>query len=157
MPMSFRRRLKLWWGGILILCAGVSCSAGAGPTAPDPCTLVTVSELEEIVGKIKEGPKSGDQKSGDLSCLYVTANHSAWIEIRLHEGDFELMKKSFGGKAPAAVPDLGKDSFLNENYQEFSAELFTKKGTLALRVSMAKGPAAREKLTAIAKKALLRL
>ena len=77
--------------------------------------------------------------------------------INLHEGNFDLMRKSIGGKSSVPVPDVAKDAFLNENYEDFSAELLAKKGDLALRVSMPKGPLAADKIKAIAKKAFPRL
>jgi len=129
----------------------------AGRSVPDPCKLITVAELEAIVGKISMGPKPADPNSGEVSCEYTVAKDSSWLMINLHEGNFDAMRKSFGGKSPVSVPELGKDAFLNESYVDFSAELFVKKGDLALRVSMPKGPAAPDKIKAIAKKALPRL
>ena len=85
------------------------------------------------------------------------AKDSSWLMINLHEGNFDLMRKSIGGKSPVPVPELAKDAFLNEDYEDFSAELFAKKGDLTLRVSMPKGPSAGDKIKAIAKKAQARL
>lgn len=129
----------------------------AGRSIPDPCKLVTVAELEVIVGKISMGPKPADPSSGEVSCEYTVAKDSSWLMINLHEGNFDAMRKSFGGKSPVSVSELGKDAFLNESYEEFSAELFAKKGDLTLRVSMPKGVSAADKIKAIAKKAFTRL
>jgi len=85
------------------------------------------------------------------------AKDSSWLMINLHESNFDLMRKSIGGKSPVPVPELAKDAFLNESYEDFSAELFVKKGELTLRVSMPKGPSAAGKIKAIAKRALPRL
>ncbi len=129
----------------------------AGHTVPDPCKLIIVPELEEIVGKISKGPNPADPSSGEVSCEYTVAKDSSWLMINLHEGDFGLMRKSFGGKSPVSVPELGKDAFVNESYVDFSAELFARKGDLTLRVGMPKGPGAGDKTRAIARKALPRL
>jgi hypothetical protein len=68
-----------------------------------------------------------DPSSGEVSCEYTVAKDSSWLMINLHEGDFGLMRKSFGGKAPLSAPAVAKDAFLNESYEDFSAELFAKK------------------------------
>jgi hypothetical protein len=141
----------------VVLLTLISSSVFGGRAIPDPCKLITVAELEEIVGKISKGPKPAEPGSEEVSCEYTVAKDSSWLMINLHEGDFELMRKSLGGKAPVAVPELSKQAFLNESYEDFSAELFVKKGDLTLRVSMPKGPSTADKIKAIAKKALPRL
>jgi hypothetical protein len=150
----FSARLPLLW--LLTLAAGHPAPLAAAPP-PDPCKLITVAELEPIVGKLKGGPKPGDARAGDISCEFTTAKDAAWIQIRLHEGSFDIMKRSFGGKTPQPVPELGADAFVNGSYEGFSAELFARKGPLVLRVSMPKGPASVDAIKAIARKALPRL
>ena len=135
----------------------ITAPLSAGRAIPDPCKLITLAELEEIVGKISKGPTPPDPSSGEVSCEYTVAKDSSWFMINLHEGNFDDMRKSFGGKSTTSVPEVAKDAFLNEQYSDFSAELFVKKGDLTLRVSMPKGPSAAAKIKAVAKKALPRL
>src|SRR5215813_9815844 len=147
-----------WLGllfGMIILLDSLTPLVAAFPV-PDPCKLITVAELEQIVGKLKEGPKP-IKEGGQISCDYTVAKDSSWLDITLHEGNFDQVKKSFGGKNPLHVPELGKDAFVNSNYEDFSAELFVKKGDVVLRVSLPKGPTAVGKIKEIAKKALPRL
>ena len=144
------------WLGVGFSCL-MAAPLFAGRAIPDPCKLVTLAELEEIVGKISKGPKPADPSSGEVSCEYTVAKDSSWLMINLHEGNFDLMRKSIGGTSSVPVPEVAKDAFLNENYEDFSAELLAKKGDLALRVSMPKGPLAADKIKAIAKKAFPRL
>jgi hypothetical protein len=144
-------------GVVATLSAGAPLVARAAvPAIPDPCQLITVAELKQIVGPLKGNPKPGDIKAGDISCEYAPATGPAWISVRLHDGELTYWKSRNGGKAPVSLPELGKDAFVNPDF-EGSADLYAKKGTLILRVTMPKGPRAVEELKAIAKKALARL
>jgi hypothetical protein len=140
----------------VIVSAGFGAAASGAAAVPDTCKLITVSELEQIVGALKGSPKPGDVKAGDVSCEYTPAKGPAWIEIRLHDGDLASWKSRNGGKSPVSLPELGKDAFANPD-SEGSADVFAKKGTLIVRVSMPKSPTAVEQLKAIALKALSRL
>ncbi len=144
------------------LVAVVSCfvaSAGSAPM-PDPGKLITVAELEQIVGKVEDGPKSVDCVAPEVSCEFTLAKDSSWIEVGLFPADqatFDRNRTSFGGNAVVSVPEFGENAFINPEYSDFSAELFVKKGDIVLRVSMPKGPAAVENIKAIARKALTRV
>lgn len=151
-----RWTFRLWrWAGLAALAAVAPWPAGAAPVAPDPCSLVTAAELQPLVGALKGRPsRSGGP--GAATCEFTLAQADGWVEIGLHDGDLGHWKKRNGGKAPQAQPEFGADAFVNPDF-EGSAELYAKKGTLALRVSMPKGPAAVEALKAVARKALTRL
>jgi hypothetical protein len=137
--------------GIALAPAALAASA-----VPDPCKLVTVSELAQIVGPLKGAPRPGDIGAGDVSCEYTPATGPAWIEIRLQEGPLAYWKSRNGGSQPVALPELGKDAFATPD-ADGSAALYAKKADIVLRVSMPRGPAAIDKLKAIARKALPRL
>lgn len=147
--------LSIWL--VVVFACLMAAPLSAGRAIPDPCKLITLAELEEVVGKISKGPTPSDPSSGEVSCEYTVAKDSSWFMINLHEGSFDDMRKKFGGKSPASVPEVAKDAFLNQQYSDFSAELFTKKGDLILRVSMPKGPSAAAKIKAVAKMILPRL
>jgi hypothetical protein len=147
---------RLFGCTVAVIFSAVAPLVRGAAAAPDPCKLVTVSEFEQIAGRLKGSPKPGDVKAGDVSCAYRPAKGPAWIEIRLHDGDLAYWKGRNGGKRPMSVPELGKDAFVNPD-AEGSASLYAKKGALILRVSMPKGPAAVGQLKAIAQKALPRL
>ena len=138
------------------VCACVSLLAATVGTVPDPCGLITVAELTQIVGPLTGKPKPGDIKAGDVSCEYTPAKEPAWIEIRLNEGDLGYWKKRNGGASPMAAPEFGTGAFLNLD-ADGSTDLFAGKGALVLRVSMPRGPQAAENVKAIARKALPRL
>jgi hypothetical protein len=143
-------------GGIAAVFAGWLANPGeAAPAIPDPCKLVTAGEVEKIAGPLKGAPKPGDVASGDVSCEYRPAK-TAWINVRLQEGELSYWKTRNGGKNPLPLPEFGKDAFVNPDF-EGSADLYAKKGNLVLRVSAPKGPMAVDMIKAIATKALSRL
>jgi hypothetical protein len=156
-----RTRPRLLSCGVIAGILSLAPVGRAAPTLPNPCTLITVPELEQIVGEIKGSPKPSSDSPGEVACEYTLAKDSSWIQVGLFPGDesdFERNRKSFGGKGYAAAPDLGKDAFVNSAYMDFSAELFVKKGSVVLRVSMpTKAPSAVDKIKAIARVALPRM
>jgi hypothetical protein len=143
-------------GVAVLLTGGSTMAVKAAPPLPDTCKLITAAELEQIAGPLKGAPKPGDAASGDVSCEYKPAKTAAWISIRLHDGELSYWKSRNGGKNPIALPEFGKDAFVNPDF-EGSADLYAKKGNLILRISMPKGPTAVDMVKAIAKKALPRL
>ena len=134
----------------------VAGAAHAAPPPPDPCKLVTVAEMQQIVGPLNGAPKGTDPKSGEISCSYAPAKGPSFVEITLHDGDLASWKKRNGGKTPAALPEFGGDAFVNPDFEGW-ADLYATKGGLILRVTMPKGPQSIEAVKAIARKALPRL
>ena len=151
-----------WWSKLLscgvaaILGGGSTLVARAAPAIPDPCKLITATELEQIAGRLKGAPRAGDIASGEVSCEYAPVKAPTWINISLHDGDLSYWKKRNGGQNPVSLPEFGKDAFVNPDF-EGSADLYAKKGALILRVSMPKGPTAVDMTKAIARLALPRL
>ena len=157
MSSSINWSSKVLSFGVAALLSGVSTmGAGAAPAIPDPCKLVTPAEIEQIAGPMKGAPKPGDVASGDISCEYKPAKAPAWISIRLHDGELGYWRKRNGGQNSVSLPELGKDAFVNPDF-EGSTDLYAKKGSLILRVSLPKGPQAVDIAKAIATKALSRL
>ena len=134
----------------------VAGGAYAAPATPDPCKLVTVAEMQQIIGPLKGAPTSTDPKSGEITCTYTPSKGPSFVDVTLHDGDLAAWKKRNGGKNPVALPELGTDAFMNPDFQDW-VDLYAKKGGLVLRVTMPKGPQSVEAGKAIAKKALGRL
>ena len=156
MTKSFARWAPFLCGVAAILTGSSMLVMRAAPPIPDPCKLITQAELEQIAGPLKGAPKAGDIASGDVSCEYTPAKTPSWINIRLHDGELSSWKIRNGGKSPIALPEFGKDAFVNPD-SDGSADLFAKKDNFILRVSVPKGPTAVDMVKAIAKKALPRL
>ena len=134
----------------------VVAAARAAPPPPDPCKLVTVAEMQQIMGPLSGAPTGTDPKSGEISCSYTPSKGPSFVEVTLHDGDLAAWKKRNGGKNPLAVPEFGADAFINPDFQDW-ADLYAKKGGLILRVTMPKGAQSIEAVKAIARKALPRL
>lgn len=128
----------------------------AAPAIPDPCKLITVAEMQQIVGPLKGAPEGTDPKSGEISCGYVPSKGPRFVDIALHDGDLSSWKKRNGGKNPVALPEFGSDAFLNPDFNDW-VDLYAKKGSVVLRVTMPKGPQSIEAVKAIARKALARM
>ena len=160
MKLSGQRSLTAWSCRLAALLAAAPAlvvgAAYAAPPAPDPCKLVTVAEMQQIMGPLNGAPTSTDPKSGEISCSYAPAKGPSFVEVTLHDGDLAAWKKRNGGKNPVAVPEFGADAFINPDFQNW-ADLYAKKGGLILRVTMPKGAQSMEAVKAIARKALARL
>ena len=145
---SARLSLSLFAVGV----SGSALAASAAPAFPNPCSLVTVAEMQQLVGKLAGTPKVSDGNN----CSYEPANGPSFVDVELHDGKLSDWKQLNGGKNPVAVPEFGPDAFVNLDFQGWS-DLYVKKGNLVLRVTMPKGPQSVDTVKAIARKALTRL
>ena len=105
---------------------------------------------------MKGAPEGTDPKSGEISCGYAPSKGPSFVDIALHDGDLSAWKKRNGGKNPVALPEFGNDAFVNPDFNDW-ADLYAKKGSVVLRVTMPKGPQTLEAVKAIARKALARM
>ena len=159
MNRSDRRSIALRAGALAVLLSSLLAAAPghAAPAIPDPCKLITAAEMQQIVGPLQGAPKGTDPKSGEISCSFTPTKGPSFVELELHDGDLAAWKKRNGGKSPVALPsEFGADAFLNPDFNDW-ADLYAKKGSLVLRVTMPKGPQAAEAVKAIARKALARM
>jgi len=72
MKPNNRRSLSLVFAGVpaLLIAASLFLAgpAHAATGIPDPCKLITVAEMQQIVGSLKGVPEGTDPKSGEISC-----------------------------------------------------------------------------------------
>lgn len=139
-----------------ILAIGARFSASAAAPPPNPCKLVTVLEIQQIVGPLNAAPTATDPSTGEITCTFHPSKGLNFIDISLHDGDLTAWKRRNGGKNPEPTPEFGSGSFATQDFEGF-AELYAKKGSLVLRVSAPKGAHSVEIIKAIARKALPRL
>jgi hypothetical protein len=139
-----------------ILAGGSSLAARADAATPDPCKLITVTEMQQIVGPLDGTPKRTNPSYGEVNCSYTPAKGPSFIDISLVEGDLADLRRRAAHKNAISLPDFGKDAFVNPNFHDF-ADMYAKKGNLILRVTLPMGPTAVDTAQAIAKKALTRL
>ena len=149
-------RAILFCAAAVALAVHPALVATAASTIPDPCKLVTVAAIHEVVATLDGAPKATHPKSGQMTGTYTPANGQSYVDVSLHEGDLAAWKRRNGGKNPVALPEFGSDAFVNPDFED-SADLYAKKGSLILRVTMPKGPQSVEAVKAIARKALPRL
>lgn len=140
----------------LIFAAGWSIATAADSSIPDPCTLITVEEMQQIVGPLDGAPSATDPASGEITCTYTPKSGPSFIDISLHDGDLAALKQSPSNKDAVSLPEFGNDAFVNPNAYEYT-DLYAKKGLLILQVSLPMGPEAVATAKAIAAKALARL
>ncbi len=160
MKSSNRRSRLILSAAVSALLAAASLRllepAHAVPALPDPCKLITVAEMQQIVGPLKGAPVGTDPKSGEISCGYEPSKGPSFVDIALHDGDLAAWKKRNGGNNPVALPEFGSEAFVNPDFNDW-ADLYAKRGSVVLRVTMPKGPQSIEAVKATARKALARM
>jgi hypothetical protein len=139
--------------------SSANAATAAAKELPDPGKLITVAELEPIVGKISKGPRPVDAPEGGVSSEFTFGNDD-WVTLTIYpmaKYKIEDAKRILGGPDPVSLPEFGKGAFANPSHANVSAELCAAKGSYVLNISIPRGEGAVEKLKAIAKKALTRL
>ena len=152
-PSIFRSALVL--GGMVTVLGGIA-TAHAGAPIPDPCSLVTVAEMQQFVGPLSEKPRATDQSSGEITCSYTPASGPSFVNVSLHDGDLAALRTTADYKNAQALPEFGKDAFVSPNFHEY-ADLYAKKGNLIVRVTLPMGPKSVDTAKSIARKALARM
>lgn len=139
-----------------ILTGSSSIAVAAESAIPDPCSLITVEEMQQIVGPLDSAPSATDPASGEITCTYTPKTGPSFIDISLHEGDLASLRKSADHKDAVSLPEFGKEAFVTPNAYEYT-DLYAKKGNLILRVTLPMGPEAIATVKAVAAKAFGRL
>ncbi len=141
----------------IALCFGSALIAQpslAGP--PDPCSLLTTAEVEQVVGKLKSVPSSETLGHG-VRCGYDFANEQNEFEIWTSEASWSnaLHKDA---KQPVMVSGLGDEAFMDRGKVDpESVDLYIRKGATLIVLMTRKSPGDEEKLKTLGKKAVGRL
>lgn len=128
-----------------------AATAMAAPPAVDPCTVVTVTELEQVIGKLKGAPtKEGE---GGV-CNYEFANGKDEFSVAVFPpGGFEFERKR--SKKPIPIKGLGDDAFLDRGMHDIPyANLYVKKKTATVELSIKETAGDEDKLKTLAQKAV---
>jgi len=121
--------------------------------APTPCSLLTNAEVEQVIGKVKGTPKA--DKEGEAGwCNYEFVNGKDAFEVWVFPADgIDRGRKQ--AKKPVAVKGLGEVAFMNRGMHGLDyVDLFIKKGTVTLKLSLHETAGDEEKLKKLARKAL---
>lgn len=138
----------------LVLSIG-SPSLAASPD-PDPCSLTTKAEVEQVVSKLKGEPKR-EREGGAAWCDYDLANGKDSMEIWVFPADgIERGRKQ--ATNPVTVKGFGDDAFMDRgNHGVDSLDPFIKKGTVTGELSIRESSGDEAKLRTLVKKALASL
>ncbi|NOS78716.1 MAG: hypothetical protein HOP35_12300 [Nitrospira sp.] len=120
---------------------------------PAPCSLLTVAEVEQVVGKLKSSPKA-DQEGNAAWCNYEFASGKDAMEAWVFPAD-GIDRGRKASKKPVAVKGFGDDAFMDRGMHGINyVNLFVKKGNVTVQFSIQAPPGDEAKLKALAQKAL---
>jgi len=151
----FRRSLSASLLAVTVLTSAMPAHA-APPPPLDPCKVVTIEEVERIIGKLKSTPRI--EKLGDTAqCIYEFANATSELDIWIGTAD-SLAPARKRAKQPVAVNGIGDEAIMDRGRIDAgTVELHVRKGTLVLLLMLSDTPGDEAKLKALAQKAVGRL
>lgn len=128
-----------------------SLTALAAP--PEPCSLLTTAEVEQVVGKLKGQPQA-DKEGAAGWCNYEFVSDKDRFEIWVGPGDaFIRMRKD--AKNPVSVKGLGDDAFITRGAHDLDyVDLTIKKGAVLLQLALKQTAADEAKLKTLGQKAM---
>jgi hypothetical protein len=133
----------------------LACSAAASfaaPDAPDPCSLLTTSQLESTFGKLKSAPKPDVGVQKEKECHYENEDGN-FLVLRIYSADRWGMQKGINSESnPMALPGLGEEAFMIKKGTD--KEIYIRKGAWILEIDSS---ADSEKVKALAPLAAARL
>jgi len=145
-------KLNLVAIGCLMLGAGRALAAD--PTT-DPCSLLTPAEVEHAIGKLRATPKQNVIDRARM-CDYELANDSVGLSVWLLPAvGLDRARKEY--PELTVVKGLGSEALIHRNERFGLIELFARKGSATLQMSVPLATGDASKLQALAGKALARL
>lgn len=148
-----------WRVGMLFAVSAVALhSLLAMPTLaapPEPCSLLTTAEVEQVVGKLKAAPTT--DKEGDASwCNYEFASGKDALEVWVFPSEAIGRGRKIS-KNPMTVKGLGDDAFMDRGMHGLKyVNLYIKKGDTTINLSIQETAGDEDKVKALAQKALRR-
>jgi len=132
---------------------GLSCSSAALAAPPEPCSLLTTAEVEQVVGKLKGEPKV-DQEGRAAWCNYEFANGKDAVEVWVFPAD-GIDRGRKVSKKPVPVKGLGEDAFMDRGMHGLDyVNLFVKKGSTTVKFSIKETAGDEDKVKILAQKAV---
>jgi hypothetical protein len=148
----------LWLNVSAVLAANAGFGAPrlSNPGAPEPCALLTTSEVEQVIGRLKGTPKA-DHEGAASWCDYQFANGTDAFEVWVFPADgIERGRKK--AKKPIAITGLGEAAFMERGMDGLDyLSLFIKKGKTSIQLSLKTSPGDETKLRSLGEKAAARL
>ena len=120
---------------------------------PDPCSLLTAAEVEQVVGKLKGTPKT-DKEGAASWCNYEFSNGKDAFEVWVFPADgIDRARKQ--AKKQTAVKGLGDEAFLTRGMFGLDyVDLYIKKGGTTVKLSLKETAGDEDKLKKLAQKAV---
>ena len=137
----------------LALCVAWRPFVVAAPPTIDPCKLLTQAEVEQDISQLQGNPKA-DKEGQAAWCNYEFANGKDALEVWVFpaEGIDRGRKQA---KQPVAVKGLGEDAFMERGMHGLDyVNLFIKKGTVTVQLSLKETAGDEDKLKALGQKAV---
>lgn len=133
--------------------AGSITGVTAAPPAIDPCKLITTVEVEQVVGKLKGAP-AGESIGNAVTCNYEFVNTKDAFEIWA-SGNYAFATMRKDAKNAVSVKGLGDDAFMDRGALGLDyVDLYIKKGTALVKLSLRETTGDEEKLKALGHKAV---
>jgi hypothetical protein len=125
----------------------------AAPPKIEPCAVLTTAEVEQVVGKLKDGPKA-DQEGTAAWCNYEFASGTDAMEVWVFPAD-DIDRGRKASKKPVEVKGFGDDAFMDRGMHGINyVNLFAKKGNVTVQFSIQETAGDEAKLKTLAQKAL---
>jgi hypothetical protein len=129
----------------LALLAAATPSVCTAESAPDPCSLLTSTQLETTFGKLKGAPKPDVGLQKEKECHYLNEEGNSLV-LRIYPvARWELAKGINSELNPLALSNLGEEAFLVNKGSD--KEIYIRKKDWILEID---GSANLEKLKAVA-------
>ena len=141
--------------GLATVVLGVAWSpfVVAAPPTIDPCTLLTQAEVEHVMGPLQGKPKA-DTEGRAAWCTYEFANGTDAMEVWVFPAE-GIDRGRKAAKKPVAVKGLGEEAFMDRGMHGLDyVDLFIKKGTVTVRLSLKATAGDEDKLKALGQKAV---
>ena len=143
----------------LLLSAFISITAAPTMAAPpnvDPCTLLTPTEVEQVIGKLKGAPTSETLGDG-VRCGYDFVDEKNEFEVWASQESWtKALHKD--AKKPVMVKGLGDEAFMDRGkIDPEDVDLYIRKGATLIVLMTRKNPGDEEQLKTLGKKAAGRL
>jgi hypothetical protein len=120
---------------------------------PEPCSVLTTAEVEQVIGELKGAPKA-DKEGAASWCNYGLANGKDAMEVWVLPPDaIERARKK--AKKPVAVKGLGDDAMMDRGAFGLDyVDLYIKKGGTTVKLSLKETAGDEDKLKALGQKAV---
>jgi hypothetical protein len=109
-----KQNILLLMATVGFVCLGILCSAPDALAAepPDPCSLLSTSELESTFGKLKGPPKPEVGVQKDKECHYENMDGN-FLVLRVYTSERWGMQKGINSESnPTSLAGLGEEAFM---------------------------------------------